>query len=59
MGVVHLPTCSQGVSCHPEGGQSADHCPSPQTGHELGEVGEDNRDRPPDPAEEEENSVNA
>lgn len=59
MGLVCLPTCSQDVSCHPEGGQSADHCASPQTGHELREVGEDNRDGPADPAEEEENSFNA
>lgn len=41
--VLQLPTCSQDVSCHPECGQSADHRSSPQTGHELGEIGENDR----------------
>lgn len=35
MGVMQLPTCGKDVSCHPEGGQSADHRTSLQTGHEL------------------------
>ncbi len=48
---MYLPTCSQDVSCHPEGGQSADHRTSPQSGHKLWEIGEDNRHRPADPAE--------
>lgn len=53
MGVMQLPTCGKDVSCHPEGGQSADHRTSLQTGHELWEVGEDHRDWPANPAEEE------
>lgn len=40
---LQLPTCSQDVSCHPECGQSADHRTSPQTGHELREIGENDR----------------
>lgn len=52
---LQLPTCSQDVSCHPECGQSADHRSSPQTGHELGEIGENDRYWPPDPAEEKKN----
>lgn len=47
---VYLLTSSQDVSCHPEGGQTADHGPPPQARHELWEVGEDNRDRPANPA---------
>lgn len=50
-GVVYVPTCSQDVSCHPEGGQSADHGTSPQSGHKLREVGEDDGDRAADPTE--------
>lgn len=46
-----FPTCSQDVSRHPEGGQSADHGSSPQAGHELGEIGENDRYGAPDPAE--------
>lgn len=49
---LQLPTCSQDVSCHPECGQSTDHGSSPQTGHELGEIGENDRYWPPDSAEE-------
>lgn len=52
---LQLPTCSQDVSCHPECGQRADHRSSPKTGHELGEIGENDRYWPPDPAEEKKN----
>lgn len=51
-----FPTCSQDVSCHPECGQSADHRSSPQPGHELGEIGENDRYGSSDPAEEKKNS---
>ena len=37
-------TCCQDVPCHPEGGQSTDHGPSPQARLELREVGEYDRD---------------
>ena len=49
---LSLPTCSQDVSCHPESGQTADHCSSPPSGHKLREVREDNRDWPAHPTEE-------
>lgn len=49
--LMSFPTCSQDVSCHPKGGQSADHRTSPPSGHELREVGEDDRDGPADTAE--------
>ena len=54
---MSFPTCSQDVSCHPKGGQSADHRTSPPSGHELREVGEDDRDGPADTAEGKENRI--
>lgn len=48
-------TCSQDVSCHPECSQSTDHCTPALSGHELREVGEDNRDGPSDPTKQDMN----
>lgn len=52
---LQFRTCSQDVSRHPECSQCADHRSSPQTGHELREIGENDRYRPSDPAEEKKN----